>query len=162
MKVDHRKRRKNDPVLERAALEARNEFNHILAKNKIRHLITVKIHMFTGYKSNPISMYRSMSQFGYNTIFWVSTDIRRVMRRFDQEGALAFEDVIVNSLLHEYTHVILEWATKKDPALLRMIMESYSSGEEFSRDMIEELKGDNFIWNTHEILTRYVSTRFGA
>jgi hypothetical protein len=147
-------------MLERALLDGRYEFNHILAKNHIRHILSVKLHKFKGYEENWISHYRPMSQFSRETIFWVSVNFKKLMKKYDRERPLALSDLITESLLHEYAYVIIEWAVQGDPVLMRMIMQGYEDVEEFANDMVETLKGDNFIWNTHEILNRYISVRF--
>ena len=159
--MDKRRAIKFDPMLIKAVEDARGEFERYLGKNGIRDVCTIKIHAFKGYKNRWVALYRSMSQFNGNAIFWINSDFHKILAKYDVNPIYTLADIITDSLLHEYAHVIFEWATKRDPVLLNMIVAGYSNEEEFAEHMIETLKGDGFIRSHDDILDRFITSVFG-
>lgn len=161
-KVDKRRTVKRDPLLVRAVREASSEVSELLQVRGIRDSFVVKIHPFTGYRKEWVALYRSMSQFHSYIIFWINP---KFILQAKGRGALEeniVSDLVIDSLLHEYAHVILEWATTRDPILLRMILEDYTDPEEFAEGMIDILKGDMFIKGSGTIIDRFKKTAFGG
>lgn len=159
--VDRRKSVKVDPILARAVFEARDAFERYLGNNGIHDRMIIKIRRFSEKHKRWIALYRSMSRFNGEVIIWINVDFRRILRGYDINPMYTITDIITDSLLHEYAHVIFEWAAKRDPVLLNMIITGYTNEEEFAEHMIETLKSDGFIRSHDDILNRFVTSVFG-
>ncbi len=108
--------------------------------------------------SNWVAMYRGCSQFknnGRGPIFWLS------------ENIISDEDQSIISILHEYGHVIAEWAYIRDEKLFQIIKDNWSGNyfnrpwdeEEFAEDFANFCFG-NFSYNSSvikDIISHYIS-----
>lgn len=160
-KVDGRRTVTHDSLLKRSVREASSEVSHLLHAHGINDTFVVKIHPFKGHRKKWVALYRSMSQFRNNIIFWITPHF--VTNCIDcgslKENAIA--DLVTDSLLHEYAHVVFEWAANRDPVLLRMIMDDYNDPEEFAEGMIDILKGDMFMKGSGTIIDQFKKSAFG-
>lgn len=73
---------------------------------------TVKQKELPRSHEHDVALYRARSQFRSRPIFWVS-------------NSLVDEDELLLSLLHEYGHVIAEWAAMRDPSLLEQLQSGW-------------------------------------
>ena len=102
-----------------------------------------------------------MSRFNGDVIIWINSDFRRILKGHDINPMYTLADIITDSMLHEYAHVIFEWGSVRDQVLLNMIIEEYTNQEEFAEDMIDVFKGEGFIIRGNDILIRFVDKAFG-
>ena len=165
--IDNRKITKYDPILIQAVVDARSEFEKYLLKNGIRDSIIIKIHSFSVSTYKGIVLYRSLSQFKGSAIMWVTPRLIRnnlantgVEREIN--AVYTASDAICDALLHEYGYVMYEWATNRDPVMVNMIIEKYTSPEHFAESMVGILKGEGFIRSNDDILERFVNGAFGG
>jgi hypothetical protein len=159
--ADNRRTVKRDPMLERAVQEASSEVAQLLQMHGIEDTFSVKIHPFKGYRKEWVALYRSLSQFRGNIIFWVNTGFTKICKSCGALEENTVTNLVIDSLLHEYAHVIFEWAQKRDRVLLRMIQEDYDNPEEFAESMIDILKGDMFIKGSGTIIEQFKKSAFG-
>jgi len=77
-----------------------------------------------------LACYRSRSQFtNGKPIFWISSDIEeKVMNAWDDPGKIP--GVVSDCIVHEYGHVIYEYAELRDKELFARIKESFPDDEE--------------------------------
>lgn len=82
-----------------------------------------------------LGQYRSFSQFRGRPIFWLNSRLHRVVEtwlakhaRLDQ--TIDAHRVAVDTILHEYGHVIWEFARLRDPALYADVREVSDDDEE--------------------------------
>jgi len=92
-------------AMQKTVPKAKSEALRLLAEVGIEDDIVVKIHKTT---ASALGQYRGASQFRSGTTFWISPDVPAVLVR---EGIAAsmLEDVIVDTILHEYGHVLWEF-----------------------------------------------------
>jgi hypothetical protein len=99
-------------------------------------------------------------------IFWISADIERVVAKCERGyltcSQLAYETsrVIVDSLIHEYGHVIWEFAELRYPDL-RLLIEHYIIGAEggeetFAEDFMKLCRGDELFMDGDPALLRQI------
>jgi hypothetical protein len=160
-KPDGRKTVKYDPMLERGVREASSSVAQLLQQAGISDTFQVKIHAFTPQHKKDVAIYRSMSQFTGNIIFWINPKFISIAK---VHGALAentVTDLIEDSLLHEYGHVIYEWAVKRDGVLLNMILHRFHTEEMFAEFMIGALREHSFISNPDDIVSQFIKSAFG-
>ncbi len=94
--------------------------------------ITVKLKAMKGPKDQHwIGLYRSMSQFRGGAIFWINSDIQKVVEEEGLDPGKT-KDVIRDTILHEYGHVIWEYASKRAPALMENIQAIDDDEEEWA------------------------------
>jgi len=102
----------DDAVAIKEAVQTAKGWTHAtLAKLGIRDIVTVKVKRFAK-SPNWLAMYRGGTQFsrgGGNPIFWVNEGLLDVMRDEGVEDHQLLK-VVYDSLLHEYGHVVWEWA----------------------------------------------------
>lgn len=102
----------------------------------IRDMVTVKVKRFAK-SPNWLAMYRSNTQFGRNPIFWINENILGVMRDADVPDSELLK-VVYDSLLHEYGHVVWEWARARDPETYEMLLNGFwGNEEEFAEGFVQ-------------------------
>lgn len=110
-----------------------------------------------GTKSHDwIAQYRGNTQFtgaGRGPIFWVSPNIEEAIRDMNRElGIEEKPDVLsalVDSMLHEYGHVVAEWAHKRNEEMSGIIERGWPGSiygrpwdeERFAEDFMQWLRG---------------------
>lgn len=115
--------------LSRADLDkAIREAETALARFGVQDRFTVKIK--PARKGEWIGMYRSRTQFhGHRLpIFWISEAAPRIAKA----TGWSLHRALVSTLLHEYGHVIYEWAKLESPALMQDIENITDDEEDFA------------------------------
>jgi hypothetical protein len=79
-----------------------------------------------------LACYRSFSQFGGKPIFWINAGFIKITRRITPGDAY---DHLVETLFHEYGHVICEYSRADGGASLRPLLQKIGLNEE---DFCEE------------------------
>ncbi len=82
------------------------------------------------YVSNFIGQYRAGSQFRSGPIFWINPELPELLS--EERISTPIETVIEDTILHEYGHVIWEYASKRDSELMEYIYAIESDEEEFA------------------------------
>lgn len=143
-------------LTDQEASAAKQWATRILDEHGIRERFTVRVHAFKG---SHLALYRSISQFSSGPIFWLPTDLDKTLAREGVERDQIVE-VAMESILHEFGHVIAEWAQKRDPELLNLIEKNFPDEEEFAEEFGRCLSGHpcpNAISSTIDsIIDRYV------
>lgn len=113
--------------------------------------------------SRHLACYRSRSQFtNGKPIFWISPDIEGdVMKALGDPGKIP--RVVSDCIVHEYGHVIYEYAELRDKELFARIKESFLDDEEAFAEMIvfmvkeqrEELPLSELSIRAREIIDEY-------
>lgn len=85
-----------------------------------------------------IAMYRSNTQFRSKPIFWIAEDLPDKI----EEGDPSLREVIYDSVIHEYGHVILEFVLYQVDRTYKFIQEQWENDEEFSEDFIPFFKNE--------------------
>ncbi len=104
----------------------------------IHDMVTVKVKRFAK-SPNWLAMYRSNTQFGRNPIFWINENILDVMREADVPDSELLK-VVYDSLLHEYGHVIWEWARARDADTYKTLFwgnKTWGGEEEFAEGFVQ-------------------------
>jgi hypothetical protein len=158
--ADKRRTVKCDPLLKRSVQEASSEVAQLLQMHGIEDSFVVKIHPFKGYRKDWIALYRASSQFHGNVIFWINPNFKKMCKSCGALEENTVTDLVIDSILHEYAHVIFEWATKRDRTLLLMILSDYNGAEEFAEGMIDILKGDMFMKGSGTIIEQFKKSAF--
>ena len=120
----------------------------MLADRGIPDNIVVKVKTI---KKHPewLALYRSRTQFrGHGPIFWVNENLPEIVERIESEldethGRSAHLDpltVTVDTLLHEYGHVVYEYATVRPDQFTIDVLERWPDQEEFAEDFIEYIR----------------------
>ena len=94
-----------------------------------------------------VAQYRAKSQFGRAPIFWISEEL------------LDHPDQFILSILHEYGHVVAEWAHARSHELKDLIYEFWpgdNGEEEFAEDFAHYIHGGLFLGDK-EILEKVIS-----
>lgn len=108
-----------------------------------------------------LALYRGASQFGSGPIFWIRDDFEAEVARLDEEydmmGRTNPYTVAIQTLLHEYGHVIYEWARWRDSELLKIIEDAFDDEEDFAEDFMRFVMDDPFCSSAHaQIIRLYV------
>lgn len=114
----------------KAVLQAKKVCKKLLLSFGIKDSFTVKVKQ---PKENWVAMYRGNSQFtnGRGPIFWIA------------ESLLDNSDELILSILHEYGHVIAEWAWMRSPELRKTLSNNWK-GSFHNRDWDEEEWAEDF------------------
>jgi len=123
-------------VVRDAVSKAKKWTSDSLRRLNIHDTVTVKVKQFAK-SPNWLAMYRSNSQFGRNPIFWINENILGVMRDEDVPDSELLK-VVYDSLLHEYGHVVWEWARARDPETYDMLLNGFwDDEEEFAEGFVQ-------------------------
>jgi len=123
------------PAVKDAVAKAKRWTSDSLRRLGIHDAITVKVKQFAK-SPNWLAMYRSNSQFGRNPIFWINENILDVMRDEEVPDSKLLK-VVYDSLLHEYGHVVWEWARTRDSETYDMLLNGWGDEEEFAEGFIQ-------------------------
>jgi hypothetical protein len=95
-----------------------------------------------GHDPSWLALYRSRSQFGQRPIFWVNA---RLIEMMDREGIDIGDRlrVVIDTLSHEYGHVIEEWVhVRGTDEAKRMLKNGWGNDmEEFAEDFMQYARG---------------------
>jgi hypothetical protein len=119
--------------------------DELSASHSISDMVTVKIKkdhpLFR--KGGCLACYRSASQFRSRPIIWVNADLHNICLRVSQEAINPVEEpveqILRDTLAHEYGHVVAEYARFRIPELQKFIFSTYSDEEDFAEDMAKFL-----------------------
>lgn len=105
-----------------------------------------------------LALYRGNSQFmGLGPIFWIRSDFEGVVAEVDEDDVIYRTNPLtaaVQTLLHEYGHVIYEWAEARDPELFSIIRDGFDDGEDFAEDFMRYATGDPMCSSAHSCIIR--------
>jgi hypothetical protein len=110
-----------------------------------------------------VALYRGFSQFASGPIIWINEDIPRIMKEKcckddeDWEFMCATGDVnrgTIDSIIHEYAHVIAEYARYRDDKLRDFIKSHWHDEEEFAEHFINYIN-DDILYITDEESANY-------
>ncbi len=119
-----------------AVAKAKKWTSDSLRRLDIHDTVTVKVKRFAK-SPNWLAMYRSNSQFGRNPIFWINENILGVLRDEDVLDSELLK-VVYDSLLHEYGHVVWEWARTRDSETYDMLLNGFwDDEEEFAEGFVQ-------------------------
>jgi hypothetical protein len=82
------------------------------------------------YTSNFIGQYRAGSQFRSGPIFWVNPELPSLLA--EERTSTPIATVVEDTILHEYGHVIWEYADKRDRDLMEYIKAIEPDEEDFA------------------------------
>jgi len=85
--------------------KARNQAAKLIKAAGIDDHFIVKVKKV---RENWLGLYRHRSQFSSKPIFWINSDLPRMAREADVTDR--FDEMLVDTILHEYGHVIYEFA----------------------------------------------------
>ena len=119
---------------------------NILNKHGIFNPLTVKIKEFKGYRKGFLACYRNGTQFSSHPIFWINKDLNNIIMESEVEFCHRINEytVISDNILHEYAHVIYEWAQFRNPALRKMIDNRWKNEEDFAEGFIDYARDSMF------------------
>ena len=93
---------------------------------------------FTGEQRCWLAMYIRESQFRGNPQFFVNTATPGIIDAAVLPQSVTVEDVMIDSILHEYGHVIEEWAKRKNRGdMFNLIYGPFSDEEDFAEYMVD-------------------------
>lgn len=126
--------------------EARDVAVELLKKCDINDTITVRCKP----KNAPtarcehdewVAIYRGLSQFsGHGPIFWVCDEQPMYEDMLGKPDRHEVFRGMVDSILHEYGHVIAEWGKKRNPDITMAIQERFDDEEQFAEEFIEYVR----------------------
>lgn len=143
--------------------DAIKQFSEYLEEHEIydKPLIKIKDFAKAGVRGSEnreaLAVYRSKSQFtSGKPIFWVNSNFDQIIREVEDEVNAGGEShtnldaevfkALVDTLLHEYGHVIYESAdftSVDDPELLQLIEVVSDDPEEFAEEFMQYIRGDS-------------------
>jgi len=118
------------PLLIDAIELARKPFNLWLKAFGIEDSPIIKVKEFKGKQRHWLGLYRALSQFKDKPIFWINTNLFEIMDEACVDSAKV-DEIILDTLKHEYAHVILEWFKYKNKTILSQIALNFGSEEEY-------------------------------
>jgi hypothetical protein len=113
----------------------------LLNRQGISDKIIVKYHRFIGYRQAWIACYRDKSQFSSFPIIWINEDIDELLQKWDVGLYMKYE-VILDSIINEYGHVISEWCKYRNPNAYITIQSLFEDPEDFSESLVDYIKKD--------------------
>ena len=119
--------------------EAVREMSGLLQAHGIHEEITTTLKQFTGGRRCWLALYVRGSQFRGLPIFEVNTQTPGIVDAAVLPQSVTVEDVFIDSLLHEYGHVIEEYARQgyPDQSMKRAIYGPFSDEEDFAEYMVD-------------------------
>lgn len=121
----------------RAFNTALNDTIKILQKYGIHDRIDASLKQFTGEQRCWLAQYIRESQFEGNPRFFVNTQTPGIIDAAVLPQSVTIEDVFIDSNLHEYGHVIEEWARFENEEMRRLIYGPFSDEEDFAEYMVD-------------------------
>lgn len=132
------------------AIAAKDDALARLARHGITDSLVIKLK--APKQADWVAMYRGGTQFtgrGRGPIFWLSSRTDETLAAvFEEDDAGVPNDTdvrraLVGSILHEYGHVIAEWAAKRSDTISEMLAASWP-GESYGRPWDEEEFAEDF------------------
>ena len=126
----------------------------LLNDHGISDKIVVKYNRFTGYRNAWVACYRDKSQFSSSPIIWINENIDDLLVKWDVGLGLEYE-VILDSIIHEYGHVIAEWCKYRDQKTYYLIQSSFEDPEDFAESFVDYIGKDKKNRVFKKIITAY-------
>ena len=121
-----------------------------LKSRGITDKITVKIKDFKkkGYE-NWIALYRAHSQFTSRPIVWINKGLYKFIDTEEKNtgGRINEYSVITDNILHEYGHIIAEWAKKRNKEMDNIIRRVWYNEEDFAEGFVAYARDSVFADN---------------
>ncbi|TFG89923.1 MAG: hypothetical protein E4H16_02755 [Candidatus Atribacteria bacterium] len=112
----------------------------MLAGVGINEEISIGLKQFTGDQRCWLAMYMRDSQFRGNPIFFVNTQTPGIIDAAVLPQKITVEDVMIDSLIHEYFHVVEEWGRRKNREMYNLIYGPFSDEEDFAEYGVDFLR----------------------
>lgn len=142
--------RKREP-LETVVRECKELALKELKSRGITDKITVKIKDFKrkGYE-NWIALYRAHSQFTSRPIVWINKELYKFIDTEEKNTGSQINEysVITDNILHEYGHIIAEWAKKRNKEMDNIIRRVWHNEEDFAEGFVAYARDS--IWLDNE------------
>lgn len=120
---------------------ARSRAEQLVGSKGCVEPFSVKVKPFPPGRENDIAMYRHVSQFTSKPTFWVNEAIPGKVAERGIDPSM-IPEIVEDSLLHEYGHVIAELGTKRDPELASLVNDVFPGDEErFAETFIDYVRG---------------------
>lgn len=116
---------------------ARDSVVSMLRGYGIEERISASLKQFDGEQRCWLAMYMRETQFRGDPVFYVNTQTPGIIDAAVIPQKMTVEDVFIDSLLHEYGHVIEEWARVKNPEMKKLIYGPFSDEEDFAEYMVD-------------------------
>ena len=131
------------PSLKQDVKYADENFVETLSDFNIRLPHSVKIKRFEGYRADWMALYKPESQMRSKAIIWINSDLYNIMRERNVDIDDA-DEIIEDSLYHEFMHIMLEMIEFDDQPFTHRIFEVYPDEEELAEMSIDFIR-DNYI-----------------
>lgn len=132
---------------------ARTRAREILASLGIDDPFTVKL---KDLPAGQLARYRALSQFRSRPMMWISTRLPQALEDYGIDPSRLTE-VIADSILHEYGHVIAEFLEKRAVELRAHIDRLWPDEEDFAEAFAHHANGNKPNGEIAEIVTRWVA-----
>jgi hypothetical protein len=109
----------------------------LLRGHGIEERIGATLKQFSGDQRCWLAMYMRKTQFDGDPVFHVNTLTPGIIDAAVLPQNVTVEDVFLESLVHEYGHVIEEWAKYKNPEMFKLIYGPFSDEEDFAEYMVD-------------------------
>lgn len=120
-----------------AFISAQKQALGLLEKAGIHDDLDISLKQFSGDQRCWLAKYDRMTQFKRTPVFWVNTQTPGIIDAAVLPQDMTVEDVMVDSILHEYGHVIEEWAKVRNKKMFSMIYGPFSDEEDFAEYMVD-------------------------
>lgn len=123
--------------LKREVKEAKREAMSRLRRYGIDDRFTVKVRSNPSFNEHTLACYRGMSQFRSGPIFWINPQFLQIVER--ESLSSQAQGILVDTLLHEYGHVMYEYIRWNESAGLKGKVEALNTGPDFEEDFAESM-----------------------
>jgi hypothetical protein len=132
------------PLEQEVKTSIKTVLNDLNKKFGIEDELSVKVRETSNKKW--VAQYRSFSQFKEKPIFWLNKNLSAMMEDLDiPEDKL--HDVVYDSIVHEYGHVIAEWARTRNQKMWKVIQDNFEDEEEWAEGFVDVMR--SFSDNEH-------------
>lgn len=108
-------------------------------------------------QDNWLGLYRAFSQFKSKPIIWINKDIIKISNEYEYE--IDINDLILDTLIHEYGHIIAEFGKTRNKKIHNLIKKHWSNEEEFAEEFIFYIKNMSFsCYPYDEIIKLYIGS----
>ena len=129
-----------------------------LKSRGITDKITVKIKDFKkkGYE-NWIALYRAYSQFTSRPIIWINKELYKFIADKEKSTGSRINEysVITDNILHEYGHIMAEWAKKRNKEMSNIIRRAWHNEEDFAEGFVAYTR-DSVFANNEDVYSRVI------
>lgn len=139
--------------------KARDEALQMLETLGIEDHMSVDIYKFDD-QPEWMTRYHGNSQFEGGIHVSVNSDILDLIPTISKRNDKRFYTVLVNSMLHEYAHAILEYMRLELPQTYKIYSDAYDTEQEeeqFCEDFIEYVRYNTSDWVMRQVIQAYMS-----